>query len=168
MPHQMIDEIQSRKGEKVALFLTFENAAGLILGVLPTFALSAALPWWLRVLLVGAAGTVGVLATLEVGGLAFYERVLWAARGALAQRAAGAQVTPEQLIGAKAPGRRDRALPIDGPIRLVSGPNTQRRRRPPRPGPGAAPARRHDPARSGHDPAISTREVHADADLSTE
>ena len=34
MSHEMIDEIQSRKGEKVALFLTFENAAGLILGVL--------------------------------------------------------------------------------------------------------------------------------------
>lgn len=75
MPHEMIDEIQSRKGEKVALFLTFENAAGLILGVLPAFILSGALPWWLRILIVLAAGAVGVLATLEVGGLAFYERV---------------------------------------------------------------------------------------------
>jgi hypothetical protein len=116
----MIDEIQSRKGEKVALFLTFENAAGLILGVLPAFLLSGALPWWLRILIVGAAGAVGVLATLEVGGLAFYERLVWAARGAISQHAAGDRITPEQLVGARAVGRRDRALPIDGPVRVVT------------------------------------------------
>lgn len=120
MPHDMIDEIQSRKGEKVALFLTFENAAGLILGVLPAFILSGALPWWLRILLVIAAGIVGVLATLEVGGLAFYERMTWAVRGAIAQRAAGNRITPEQLVGARTVGRRDRALPINGPIRAVT------------------------------------------------
>jgi hypothetical protein len=116
----MIDEIQSRKGEKVALFLTFENAAGLILGVLPAFILSGAMPWWLRILIVLAAGAVGVLATLEVGGLAFYERVTWAVRGTIAKRAEGERITPEQLIGARAVGRRDRALPIDGPIRAVT------------------------------------------------
>src|SRR2546423_11675544 len=120
MPHDMIDEIQSRKGEKVALFLTFENAAGLILGVLPAFILSGALPWWLRILTVLAAGAVGVLATLEVGGLAFYERLIWAVRGTIAKRAAGDRITPEQLVGARAVGRRDRALPIDGPIRAVT------------------------------------------------
>src|SRR5437867_2469144 len=119
MSHEMIDEIQSRKGEKVALFLTFENAAGLILGVLPAFILSGAMPWFLRILIVLAAGAVGVLATLEVGGLAFYERVTWAMRGTIARRAAGDRITPEQLIGARAVGRRDRALPIDGPIRAV-------------------------------------------------
>ena len=120
MPHEMIDEIQSRKGEKVALFLTFENAAGLILGVLPAFILSGALAWWLRILIVLAAGAVGVLATLEVGGLAFYERLAWAVRGTIAKRAAGDRITPEQLVGARAVGRRDRALPIDGPIRAVT------------------------------------------------
>jgi len=119
MPHQMIDEIQSRKGEKVALFLTFENAAGLILGVLPAFILSGALPWWLRILLVLAAGIVGVLATLEVGGLAFYERLAWAVRGTLATRAVGERITAGQLVGAPTVGRRDRALPIDGPVRAV-------------------------------------------------
>lgn len=119
MPHEMIDEIQSRKGEKVALFLTFENAAGLILGVLPAFILSSTLPWFLRILIVLAAGAVGVLATLEVGGLAFYERVAWAVRGTIATRAEGERITPEQLIGARVAGRRDRALPLDGPIRAV-------------------------------------------------
>lgn len=120
MPHQMIDEIQSRRGEKVALFLTFENAAGLILGVLPAFVLSGPMPWWLRIPIVLVAGVVGVLATLEVGGLAFYERVAWAVRGSLARRATGGRITPEQLVGARALGQRDRALPIDGPIRAVS------------------------------------------------
>ncbi len=120
MSHEMIDEIQSRRGEKVALFLTFENAAGLIVGVLPAFILSDALPWWLRILIVLAAGAVGLLATLEVAGLAFYERVIWAVRGAIARRAAGERLTPEQLVGARAVGRRDRALPIDGPIRPVN------------------------------------------------
>ncbi len=115
----MIDEIQSRKGEKVALFLTFENTAGLILSVLPAFVLSGALPWWLRIPIVLAAGAVGVLATLEVGGLAFYERLAWAVRGSIARRAAGDRITPEQLIGVQVVGKRDRALPIDGPIRAV-------------------------------------------------
>lgn len=136
MPHDMIDEIQSRKGEKVALFLTFENAAGLILTVLPAFLLSAALTWWLRILLVLTAGAIGVLATLEVGGLAFYERMVWAVRGAIASRMAGNRITPEQLIGARVIARRDRALPVDGPIRAVS-----RRARAPVP-PARAPQRR--------------------------
>ena len=120
MPHQMIDEIQSRRGEKVALFLTFENAAGLILGVLPAFVLSSPMPWWLRIPIVLAAGVVGVLATLEVGGLAFYERVAWVVRGSIARRATGNQISPEQLVGARAVGQRDRALPIDGPIRAIA------------------------------------------------
>jgi hypothetical protein len=119
MPHEMIDEIQSRKGEKVALFLTFENAAGLILGVMPAFMLSGAMPWWLRILIVVAAGAVGVLATLEVGGLAFYERLIWAARGGIAGRTAGDRITPEQLVGARAVGRRTmrRAVPGQRPRR---------------------------------------------------
>src|SRR5215210_2586522 len=52
----------------------------------------------------GAAGEVGVLATLEVGGLAFYERVTWAVRGTIARRATGERITPEQLIGAPTVG----------------------------------------------------------------
>ena len=78
------------------------------------------MPWWLRILIVLAAGVVGVLATLEVGGLAFYERVTWAIRGTIAKCAEGDRITPEQFIGAPTVGRRDRALPIDGPIRAVT------------------------------------------------
>ena len=129
MPHEMIDEIQSRKGEKVALFLTFENAAGLILGVMPAFLLSGAMPWWLRFLVVGVAGAVGVLATMEVGGMAFYERMLWVARGWTRQRTSGDRIAPEQLVGAKAIGRRDCALPIDGPVRLIATPRVRPRQR---------------------------------------
>ena len=150
MPHEMIDEIQSRKGEKVALFLTFENAAGLILGVLPAFILSGAMPWWLRILIVLAAGAVGVLATLEVGGLAFYERVTWAVRGTIAKRAAGDRITPEQLIGAPPVGRRDRALPIDGPIRAVTV----------RKGISGQPARRpHTQLRPAHIPSLDAADL---------
>jgi hypothetical protein len=159
MPHEMIDEIQSRKGEKVALFLTFENAAGLILGVMPAFILSGAMPWWLRFLVVGVAGAVGILATLEVGGMAFYERMLWAARGWIAQRTSGDRMTPEQLVGAKAIGRRDRALPVDGPVRLIAGPRGRPRQQRSRPIVGGAPIMRDDQVVAGHEHTNGSAEV---------
>lgn len=117
MPYQHIEEIQSRKSEKIALFLTVENALGLIIAALPAYLISNGLPFVLRVLIVGAAASLGVIATLDVGGMTFYERIVWRVRGALRQRVGGRTITPEQLTGGSNV-RRDRPLAVGGPIQL--------------------------------------------------
>lgn len=118
MPYQHFEEIQSRRGEKIAMFLTIENAVGLILAAFPVYLVTAALPFALRILLVVAAGACGVIVTLDAGGVALYERLLWRARGAVRRRVAGASVTPEQLAGPSVALRRDRPLAVGGPVRL--------------------------------------------------
>lgn len=117
MPYHHIEEIQSRKSEKIAMFLTIENAMGLILAALPAYLISANFPFVLRILVVGAAALLGIVATLEVGGMTFYERVVWRVRGALRQRVGPRTLTPDQLIGSVTV-RRDRPLAIGGPIQL--------------------------------------------------
>jgi hypothetical protein len=119
MPYHQIEELRSRKNEKIAMFLTAENAIGLILAGFPAYASTAELPLVLRIPIVGVAAVLGVAITLDVGGLAFYERVLWRIRGALRQRISGARITPEQLAGAATSSRIDRPLRAGGPIRIV-------------------------------------------------
>lgn len=116
MPYDHLEEILSRKGEKIAMFLTLENAFGLILVAFPAYLVSAAMPFVLRVLIVLTAATLGVLATLELGGMTFYERVLWSCRGLFRRRLQGERITPTQLIGA-AVVHADRPLLRGGPIR---------------------------------------------------
>jgi hypothetical protein len=117
MPYQRIEEIQSRRSEKIALFLTVENAAGLIIAALPAYLISAGMPFLLRVLIVGAAGLLGVAMTLDVGGLAFYERLMWRVRGSLRRRVGAHVLTPNALVGTVAI-RHDRPLRVGGPIQV--------------------------------------------------
>jgi hypothetical protein len=117
MPYDHLEEIQSRKSEKIAMFLTLENAFGLILVAFPAYLISAALPFALRILIVFTAAALGVLATLELGGMTFYERVLWSARGLFRRRLQGERITPAQLVGAAAVVHADRPLLRGGPIR---------------------------------------------------
>lgn len=120
MPYRMLEELQNRKNEKVALFLTFENMVGLLLIGFPFFALTGGLPLLLRAPLVIGAGAIGVFLTMDVGGMAFYERILWWVRGMLRMRTKGRSITPTLLVGApvqeKAP---DPVLALDGPIQLA-------------------------------------------------
>jgi hypothetical protein len=118
MPYQHIEEILSRKGEKIAMFLTIENSVGLILAAFPFYLLSAAMPLLLRVAIVVAAGACGVIATLDVGGMALYERLLWRARGELRRRINRTVITPEHLVGQPTSLRRERPLAVGGPVQL--------------------------------------------------
>lgn len=87
MPHTMIDEIRSRKGEKVHLFFTIQNIIGIALGAVPAFlSIYRSMPWYLVLPITLLAGLIGFLATVEVGGMAAYERLVWWARGALTHR----------------------------------------------------------------------------------
>jgi hypothetical protein len=117
MPYDHLEEIQSRKGEKIAMFLTLENAFGLILLAFPAYLISAGMPFVLRVLIVVAAAALGVAATLDLGGLTLYERVIWSVRGAFRRRLQGDRITPAQLVGAAVVAHADRPLPRGGPVR---------------------------------------------------
>ena len=110
MAYEQLEQISARKGEKIAAFLTIENAAGLLLTVLPAYLLSGSLPLLLRALVLGAAAALGIGATLEFRGLALYERLLWRGRGLLRVRLQSRRITPEQLVGAPRSVRADRPL----------------------------------------------------------
>lgn len=118
MPYEHIEEIQSRKGEKIAMFLTLENATGLILGAFPAYLISATMPFFVRIAIVLAATVLGVVVTLDIGGMAGYERLIWLTRGSIRRRINGRPIAPESLAGAVVTARWGRPLPVGGPIQL--------------------------------------------------
>ena len=119
MAYFHIEQIHERKGEKVAFMLTAENMAGLVVGVLPLYLLTGSLPFWLRAILLGLAGVLGVVATLDMGGLTPIERGIWMVRGVIRLRFQGSRLTPEQLPGAAPLRREERALRANGPIQVL-------------------------------------------------
>ena len=125
MPYQHIEEIQSRRGEKIAMFLTMENAMGLILGALPTYILTGGLPFLFRMPIILVAALMGIAVTLDLGGMAGYERLLWRVRGFIRIRTQRPVITPEQLTGAASSIRHNRPLPVGGPIQLLLPPRAK-------------------------------------------
>lgn len=119
MPYHHIEQIHERKGEKVALMLTAENMAGLVVGALPLYLLTSDLPFWLRAVILLLGGLLGVIATLEIGGLTPAARFTWLIRGLLRMRLHGARIIPEQLPGAAPIRRPARALRARGPIQVA-------------------------------------------------
>jgi hypothetical protein len=119
MAYRMLEELQNRRKEKVAIFLTFENIVGLIIVFFPVFLGSSAFPLIIRAPLCIGAAIVGVAATLDVHGLPIYEQVLWRARGTIRLRTHGQIITPDHLTGAVMLDAPDRPLPLGGPIAVV-------------------------------------------------
>jgi len=60
MSYRMLEELQNRRKEKVAVFLTFENIVGLIVVFFPVFLGSGALPLLVRGPLCVGAAVLGV------------------------------------------------------------------------------------------------------------
>lgn len=120
MPYCMIEELQSRRKEKVAVFLTFENIVGLIVVFFPIFLGSGGLPLLIRAPLCAAAAVLGVAVTLEVHGLPIYEQALWRARGAIRLRLRGNLIAPDELGSAAIHDTSERPLAVDGPIQAVT------------------------------------------------
>jgi hypothetical protein len=119
MPYHHIEELRSRKNEKIALWLTAENFAGLVLVGLPIYiATSGVEPFWLRMLAIIVGACLGVAVTLDVGGMALYERGLWLVRGRLRRLVRGRRVGPSQLAGVTIE-LRARPLAAAGPIQPV-------------------------------------------------
>jgi hypothetical protein len=119
MPARIIEELTSRKKEKIATFLTFESIVAVILGFMPIFMISSSWPLLTRVPLCLVGALVGYVVTLELHGLPLYEHALWTARGLFRLRVHGNRVGPEDLPGAIPAPDQDRVIVVSGPIELV-------------------------------------------------
>ena len=118
MPYPQLEELTSRRREKVALFLTAEQMAGVFAIGLPAYIATLQTTLWLRILILIAAAVLGVALTSEVHGMACWERAVCWARGQARRRMLGAVIRPAEFTAA--PVVQDsRALPLGGPLRRV-------------------------------------------------
>jgi hypothetical protein len=155
MPARIIEELTSRKKEKIATFLTFESIVAVILGFMPIFMVSGSWPLLTRVPLCLIGALAGYICTLELQGLPLYEHVLWTARGLFRLKTQGNRVGPEDLPGATPAPDEDRVIVVSGPISLVQREVGERARNTPLP---TDPAPRSDAAESAREPATEREE----------
>lgn len=118
MSYEHIEQIRDRADEKVALFLTAHNMLGLVIGAMPTYLLTQHMPLLVRAALILGFGTLGVVVTLDIGGMPLYARLLWRVRGVLRTRSEGRRVSAELLQGATAT-ERTLAMPMGGLVLVV-------------------------------------------------
>jgi hypothetical protein len=119
MPARIIEELTSRKKEKIAAFLTFESIVAVILGFMPIFMISSTWPLFTRVPLCLLAALAGYICTVELHGMPLYEHALWTARGLFRLKTQGNRVLPEDLPGAIPAPDEDRVIVVSGSIELV-------------------------------------------------
>jgi hypothetical protein len=119
MPARIIEELTSRKKEKIATFLTFESIVAVIITFMPIFMISSSWPLLTRVPLCLGAAVAGYICTVELHGMPLYEHVVWTARGLFRLRVHGNRVVPEDLPGAIPVPDQDRVVAASGPIELV-------------------------------------------------
>jgi hypothetical protein len=116
MAYETIERLLSRRGEKVAAFLTVENAVGMAAAAGPLFVIGE-LPLLLRAAAVALAAMLGFLATMETDGMMFCERVLWRTRGQARLLLRGRTLTPDDLPGTRSGAHGHRAVARDGIVR---------------------------------------------------
>lgn len=119
MPARIIEELTSRKQEKIASFLTFESIVAVILAFMPVFIISGSWPLLIRVPVCLVAALAGYSCTLELRGLPLYEQLLWTLRGLFRLRTQGDRLLPEELPGAVPSPDQDRVIAVSGPIEVV-------------------------------------------------
>ena len=120
MPYPQLEELTSRRREKVALFLTAENMAGLFAIGLPAYIATLHTALILRILILIAAAVLGVVLTSDIDGMACWERAVCWARGQARRRVLGAVIRPAEFTTVPVVPD-DRALPLGGPLRRVKG-----------------------------------------------
>ena len=119
MPYTMIEEIQDRKQEKIAVFLTAQNMFGAIACAVPTYFIVAHLSPLVAGIAIAIAAILGVIVTADTDGLPIYERVLWYVRGQIRLRTRGRIISPDTFTGAIVERQYDRATMVGGPIQPV-------------------------------------------------
>jgi hypothetical protein len=119
MPARIIEELTSRKKEKIATFLTFESIVAVLIGFMPMFMLTSTWPPLSRVPLCAASAVAGYIATVDFHGLPLYEHVMWTARGLFRLQVHGNRVVPEELPGSIPNPEQDRVIVIGSSIEVV-------------------------------------------------
>lgn len=115
MPYHPISTL-SRRGEKIAPFLSIQNTIGMVVLAGPIWLIVAPAPGLLRFVAVIVGAGVGYLVTLDVRGMSLYERLLWVARGQVRILVRGRTITPADLPGTAVQARII-VTPRDGPFR---------------------------------------------------
>lgn len=116
MAYPQLEELTSRKREKVALFFTAEHMAGMLAVGLPAYVATLGTTFWLRALVLVLAAVVGVLLTSDIGGMAAYERAAWWLRGRLRRAIAGKTLEPLEFATTSVE-QHGRAVPLGRAIR---------------------------------------------------
>ncbi|MBC8163003.1 MAG: hypothetical protein H7Z42_17485 [Roseiflexaceae bacterium] len=116
MSYDHIEQLLSRRGEKVAAFLTVENAVGMAVFGLPFFLIDQ-MPMLVRAAAIVLGSILGFLLTNDTQGMMFCERMLWRVRGLLRPLMQGSTLAPEQLPGVRTATTLHRAVRRDEAVR---------------------------------------------------
>lgn len=118
--YKQLEHLNSRKHEKVAMFLTAHHVAGMLVAAVPVYVGTAHIhSFVLRLLLLVAAAALGLMLMIQVGGLAFYERVLWRVRGLARMRLTGSHIHPRLFSGTVVTRSSRGVLRSSGPIQIA-------------------------------------------------
>lgn len=109
----MIEQLRSRRGEKVAPFVTAENVVGMSVLAGPFFVMNE-LPILARIVLIVFGATLGYLITQESRGMMLCERVLWRIRGEFRLLLRGRTLAPSDLSGTRPSVIQHRAVARGG------------------------------------------------------
>lgn len=121
MPYHSLEQVFSRKHERVAALFSVHNVLGIVAVALPVYLASRLLPGWLHMGLTLLAAIAGYVLTMDHDGLALYERILWHLRAYAAPVLTGTRIlSPTSL-----PGMQVRAAPRvmvhGGAVRVTKG-----------------------------------------------
>ena len=119
MAYRMIEELNNRGNEKVAVFLTMRNIIGIIFLAVPAYLISIPFPILIRAIIIVIGAGVGFALTTELNGMPVYEHGVWQARGFIRRKLGGSIISPESYVGAVVQQETDRATRIDGPIQPI-------------------------------------------------
>jgi hypothetical protein len=114
--YRHLENFSDQRSQKVARFLTLEMLVGVFVVVGPVFFVTQHTPPLLRALAVLLAIALGVLVTVDIGGLPLYARVLWRVRGQVRGLMTGTILHPETLALDAAVVRATRAVRRDSPV----------------------------------------------------
>lgn len=116
MPYEPITNL-SRRGEKIAPFISVQNAVGMVaLGGL-AWLFATPFPGVVRFIVTILLTAVGYLITMDLRGMSLFDRMMWLLRGRARTVLRGRVISPDDL-----PGTVTQAvIPVtrrDGPVRL--------------------------------------------------
>ncbi|MBX0331084.1 hypothetical protein K2Z83_25870 [Oscillochloris sp. ZM17-4] len=118
MPYTPITNL-SRRGEKVAPFLSIQNIFGIALCGAPTFLIARSLPDLMRFVLVALAAIGGYLVTLDMAEMSLAERLIWRARGQIRMMRSPV-INPDDLPGVVLARPSIPSAPQDSPFQMLS------------------------------------------------